>query len=81
MIGFYKVKGHSMEPYLKEGDRVITAKLKPRIGKIIVFEKNKRIYIKRVKKLGKIILAKGDNHSKSYNVKKNEILGSVIWKY
>jgi signal peptidase I len=62
-LGIYKVEGHSMEPYLKQGDRVIVNKCSylfssPKIGDIIIFKSKNRkdskdkqdnkTYIKRI---------------------------------
>ncbi len=96
-FSIYKVEGHSMEPLLKEGDRVIVSNWSylfssPRIGDIIVFNnrnkkdsKDNKIYIKRIIAINnnKLSVA-GDNKRDSKKlepISRDEIIGKVIGRY
>ena len=94
MIAFFKVKGHSMESTLQEGDEVLALTWcylfsKPRKGDIIVFkdaeQTNNTYFIKRISKVqGNAISVKGDNKHDSLKlkaIKKLHIIGRVVRKY
>ena len=78
-----------MEPTLYEGERVITARfLRPRMGDLIVFQKNALIQIKRVCKIqGRRYFVRGDNINHSTDsldfgaVDHRDIIGRVIFNY
>jgi signal peptidase I len=94
LIGRFKVSGHSMEPYLKEGDEVIVLGfLGIKKGDVVVFKYNSKNFIKRVKKISnkkyfvegdnKEYFVVGDNKNDSLDIStinKKDILGKVICK-
>ena len=80
------MRDRSMEPSFYEGDRVITFNWgKIYAGNVIVFEKDGRNFIKRVKKVAKgNIYISGDNQSESAKIGPVDgrwIIGKVILKY
>ena len=84
MITLYRVKGHSMEPAVKDGEVYFVANFSsPKINDIVVFENNGMSLVKRVKKIGgnKYIL-KGDNegHSKEYQIRKEQVVGKLAFR-
>lgn len=89
MIARYEVKGSSMLPSLKEGDRVLLFRTKNiKKGDIVVFSAAGRDCIKRVAAVsGDSFFAEGDNNlhstdSRDYGeVKKRQVLGKVLAKY
>jgi nickel-type superoxide dismutase maturation protease len=84
----FKIKEHSMEPFLKDNDMVLVFRfLKIKKGDIIVFKKEKKIFIKRVIKIeDNRFIALGDNRKDSYDsrkfgsISKKDIFGRVIMK-
>ena len=88
-INYFKIKGHSMEPRYRDGDRLLINKWaylfsRPKIGDIIVFKKlnEEKFILKRIKKvLNTGFFVRGDNKtdSKYFGViKKEQILGKVL---
>ena len=85
----FEVKGSSMKPALKQGDRVLTFNFgKPIRGDLVVVRKNSMEIIKRVEKVsGNSFFVAGDNLEHSTDsrhfglVKRNEIVGKVLMKY
>ncbi len=90
----FVVHGHSMEPTLREGDRVLALTWcyllsKPKKGEIIVFKDAEQTHdkyiIKRISKVqGHSISVKGDNKHDSLKlkaIKQLHIIGKVIRKY
>ena len=86
------VSGHSMQPGLKEGSRVVVfrwayAFSKPRIGDVVVFTSNdSKGYVKRVVSVSNNseFTVEGDNKSDSKKlppIKKEAIIGKVVAKY
>ena len=84
-----RVSGHSMEPTIQNGEEVLASSFpflirKPRKGDIVVFERNKKLIVKRVKEVENgNVLVNGDNSKDSRNfglVGINEIKGKVIKK-
>lgn len=84
----FKIQEHSMEPFLKSGDEVLVFKfLKIKKGDVIVFKKEKKIFVKRVSKIedGKFTVL-GDNKNDSYDsrkfgfINKKDIIGKVVVK-
>lgn len=77
------VKGASMLPYLKEGDRVWIQKAEwdcLRVGDLLAFEQNHGIFTHRlIKKTSRVLLTKGDNNlfADSF-LTPHQILGKVI---
>jgi signal peptidase I len=90
----YKISGHSMEPFLKNGDTVLVSDflylfINPKINDIVAFkEKNGKVLIKRIKKVknGKFFLS-GDNKNDSFDSKdfgfisNKQIIGKLIYKF
>ncbi len=84
----YRVSGSSMEPVINEGDVVFVIDKylsRPKTGAIVLFIKNDRIMIKRIKKVKlNEYDVEGDNTSQSTDsrdfgpIKKSEIIGSVV---
>jgi len=79
-----------MEPTIKNGERVFVSNipylfLKPKVGDLVGFKKEKKVFIKRIIKIdrGKYFV-KGDNKKDSMDSRKmgwvdrREILGKVI---
>lgn len=81
------VKGHSMEPSLYEGDRLLISSLffKLRKGDVVVFNSGGREYIKRITTAaGKNkFVVEGDNssHSSSYSITRRQVKGKLLMKY
>lgn len=88
LLGKFKISGHSMEPTIHEGDKVLVlAFLKVKKGDVVAFRYNTKVLIKRVKNIkGDVYELKGDNtrdslDSKQFGeVSKNDIIGKVVWK-
>ena len=84
------VRGHSMQPFLDEGNRVVVFRWaylfsKPKIGDVVVFRGSGKGYIKRiVAAKGGLFSVKGDNEKDSLKMSpigKNSIIGRVIFSY
>lgn len=77
-----------MEPTLKNGSEVLVSGIpflfsRQKIGNIVAFEKNDRIFVKRIKKVkGDRYFLAGDNEKDSINtwVSKEDIIGKIIFK-
>ena len=86
MIKRYVVRGHSMEPFFKEGDRLLIFSKFFRIGAgdVIVFREGNTDFLKRVVSIddGKYS-ALGDNegHGKKFVVERKNIIGKYWRKY
>lgn len=89
LLGKFKIKGHSMTPAIKEGDKVLVSSLpflfsNPKAGDVVVFNSLNKTMIKRVKRVkGNLFLMEGDNISDSLSIgwiSKNDIIGIVIYK-
>jgi len=83
LLSRFYVKGKSMEPSFCEGDFVIIRKFgKPRIGDVVVVDRNGKHMLKRVSGLGgdKYFL-RGDNQidGKVFTAKRNAIIGKVLF--
>lgn len=88
ILSFFKVSGHSMEPYLKEGNVVAAIKflpLKPR--DVVVFQHHDKKMVKRIKEIKKdLVYVAGDNKDDSMDSKiigwihKKDIVGRVVFK-
>ncbi len=86
-----RVIGHSMEPALKQNQTIIVSLIpyffsKPKVGDIVVLQRE-RCIIKRIFKInGEKIFVKGDNKKESTDsrnfgwINKKEIVGKVIFK-
>jgi phage repressor protein C with HTH and peptisase S24 domain len=87
-FSLFKTSGHSMFPAIKDSSFFIASSLPfiyrdPKIGDMILFEVDNKIIVKKVIKVeNDLIFIEGDNKmdSKKFNpIKKNEIIGKVIW--
>ena len=88
ILGKFRVLGHSMEPYLKQGDEVLALGFLPiKVNNVVVFKHDSKILIKRIGKIsdGKYFLV-GDNKGDSLDsrkfgeIKKSDIMGRVVFK-
>lgn len=85
ILGKFKVSGHSMEPYLKEGDQVIAFRFSGiKKGDIVVFKHKSKTMIKRITRISQdSIHVQGDNKNDSLEINpinKKDIIGKVILK-
>lgn len=89
ILGFFTVSGHSMLPAFSPNDKVLVSALpyllrKPQEGDVILFNKNGKTFIKRIKSIkGERIYVEGDNVHDSLEVEsfnRGEIIGKVIFK-
>ena len=91
-FSIHLVSGHSMQPGLKEGSRVVVFRWSyafslPRIGDVVVFRGNDgKCYVKRIVGVASNseFAVEGDNKSDSRKllpIKKEAIIGKVIAKY
>jgi len=86
MLKRYLVKGHSMEPLFRAGDRLLVSPLFFKLKKddVIVFSNGNKNYLKRIKKVsGNRFVVRGDSngHGKEYAVNRNQIKGKFLMKY
>ena len=94
-FGIHIVKGHSMQPHIKEGERVVVynwayAFTQPKVGDVVVFSSSaKKKYVKRItaaETKNEFVVA-GDNKSDSMDsrklgpVQRKAIIGKVVMKY
>jgi signal peptidase I len=82
----YLVRGHSMEPALFEGDRLLCSSLffSVKNNDIVVFRDNHREYVKRVVAAeGPDIVVRGDNkgHSRTWRISTKQIKGKMLTTY
>ena len=82
------VRGHSMEPFLRDGSRVVVLHYffsKPKAGDVVVFRSGGREFVKRIVAAREEMFAvKGDNDRDSLKmppVGRKSILGKVIFSY
>jgi len=85
-LAIYQVKGHSMEPTLYSGQRVVISRLgKGRPGNLVIFKKNAQTMVKRIEKIeGDHVMVRGDHpdstDSRSFgSVRRSQILGKVLF--
>lgn len=88
----FKILGHSMEPEIRSGQKVIVSNLpyffkKPKVNDIVAVEYKKEVLIKRITRLNSNeVFIQGDNQKDSLDSKRfgfinrNKILGKVIYK-
>ena len=90
LLSLLKVKGHSMEPAMKDGSFFIASSLPFLIGKpkkedIIVFEVQGETIVKKIIKIeNDKYYIEGENKADSLGflpITKNEILGKLIFKF
>lgn len=89
-ISRFTVKGNSMIPTLHSGQDILSFNwfVRPKVGDIVVIEKNGREMVKRVTKIdGRQILVEGDNKLESTDskdfgpVNMDQIVGKVIKEF
>lgn len=89
LLSLIKVKGHSMEPFLKEGSFFIASNLSfffqsPKVNDVILFKDKNKIIVKKIFKIENqkyFIIGVNKNDSKFFSpIKKNDILGKLIFK-
>jgi nickel-type superoxide dismutase maturation protease len=89
----YKISGHSMEPFLKNGDLVLVTGLiyifkNPKINDIVAFRVSSgKVLIKRIREIKNgLFFVSGDNKKDSLDSKdfglisKKSIIGKLIYK-
>lgn len=86
MIKRYVIKGHSMEPAFRNGERVLLHSFLYRVkkGDVVVFRDGSRNYLKRViRTLGEKLVVRGDNegHTKTYTIARSQVKGKFLMKY
>ena len=93
LLSKFKISGHSMEPTIKDRQRVLISKIpyffsEPSVEEIVAFKKNQKVFVKRiVKRKGDKYFLEGDNSKDSLDsrsfgfVSKNDILGKVIYLF
>lgn len=83
------ISGHSMEPTILVGKSVLISKIpflifKPKTQDIIAFNKNKKIFVKRIVKIDRDkYFVKGDNAKDSLElgwIDRKDIVGKVLIK-
>lgn len=81
----FEIHDRSMEPFLHDGNRVLTLNwVLPKTGDVVVFKKGAIYMVKRIVKLvGNKVWVRGDNRlsSKKVSCNKNDIVGKVVFKY
>lgn len=84
MLKIYTVKGNSMNPTLKNGQRILATTLTKKIkeNNIIIFKRDNKNYIKRIKKIqeNKIIITTDNKKKSEWEIKKEEIKAKKILK-
>lgn len=92
LLSRFKIFGHSMRPTYDEGDNVLVSSIpfffsKPKKNDVVVFEMNRKIYIKRIGEISdKKYFMLGDNQRDSDDsrnfglVYRQQIKGKVISK-
>jgi len=92
LLAKFKIKGHSMEPFLGNDRSVLASSLpfifsEPKIDDVVVFRRKNKFFIKRItKKKGEKYYLQGDNPHDSLDsrslgwVKRKDIVGKVIFR-
>lgn len=75
-----------MMPAFKPGDHVLAFNwVSPKVGDVIVFEKDGKMFLKRVKKINKdLILVTADNYKDGVKfgpIKRRQLIGKIVMKY
>lgn len=93
VLARFRVIGHSMEPLIKNGEKVLVSNCpywfkNPQINDIVAFkDKSDKILVKRIAEIknGKYFV-RGDNNNDSLDsrnfgyISKNQIIGEMIYK-
>lgn len=89
-FSLHAVSGHSMQPELNDGDRVVVFNWaysfsRPKVGDVIIFRSGDKTYVKRITAAAKNwFVVEGDNRSDSKKmppINRSTIIGRVAWKY
>ena len=92
LLSKFKISGHSMEPLLLHGDKILTTNIfylfkSPQINDIVVFKDITNVFVKRITKIiNDKYFVSGDNQNDSLDSKdfgaisKSQILGKFIYK-
>ena len=89
-LSLLKVKGHSMEPAMKEGSFFIASSLpflfsKPKKGDIILFQRDGKNIVKKINKVeNDKYYVEGENITDSLDfapITRREIIGKLIFKF
>jgi len=90
LLSRFTIYGHSMEPTIKNGETVLASSIpflfsNPKVGDVVVFKKNEKVFIKRITKIdGEKYFVGGDNKKDSLDsrkiglVERSGIAGKVI---
>jgi len=92
-IARFRISGHSMEPSIKNGQKVLVSSIpyffsKPKCSDIVAFRKIEKVFVKRIIKIseGKYFL-KGDNEKDSFDsrefgwIERENFIGKLIFKF
>lgn len=85
----FEVRGGSMEPFLKGGDRLFASNFsKPKKGDVVIIRRGSKEIVKRVGHVkGDLFYVLGDNPGNSEDsrdfgfISRKEIIGKVLFKY
>lgn len=86
MIGLVRVAGHSMEPTLHHGDRLVYLRLAPRRGDVVVARDPRdgdRLVVKRVAAVDgdEVLLSSDLAHHESLAVRRDQVVGRMVLRY
>ncbi len=88
ILALFKAQGHSMEPIVKNGSFFIISNIpyklnNPKVNHMIVFRSREKMIVKKIVKIEKEkYFIEGENLLDNMNfgpIKKNDILGKVLW--
>jgi SOS-response transcriptional repressor LexA len=74
------VKGRSMHPTLKPGDRILVdPHAKPSVGDVIVFVHHRQLVVHRLIETGRVFVTAGDaSRGQTERIARNDVLGVAI---
>jgi signal peptidase I len=90
LISLFRTSGHSMEPEMKDGSFFLASSIPyffiyPKKGDRIVFKNRDKNIVKKIIKIeNRMYFIEGLNKSDSLKldpIKRNEILGKIIWTF
>lgn len=81
----FKVEDKSMHPTLQNGDYLVVNKFSRKFsaGDIVVFRKNGKFFVKRIKEIqNEKYFVDGDNtlYSKKFDISRKKIIGKVLFR-
>ncbi len=88
ILGKFRIKGHSMEPRIKNGSEVLVSSIpylffEPKVSDIVAFWHFDKVLVKRIKRVKKDqYLMEGINVSDSLKIgwkTKKDIIGKVVY--